>query len=65
VLTTLPETYGNPSLNQLQFNQYGDDCFLSGASIRGFNAGFRMVQPEEQIKNRYAKGKSLTVMAQK
>ena len=66
ILNTKAGSAAGPSANHLRFNKYGDKHFLSGVSIQGFKAGFRMLTLERELKAQVQKEQSSVVfVAQK
>jgi hypothetical protein len=50
IITLTTPGHSGSQLDQLRFNQYGDKCFLSAVSIRGFEAKLRTFKLEEELR---------------
>jgi hypothetical protein len=64
IALTTPGLSGT-ELDQLRFNQYGEKCFLSAVSIRGFEANFKMLKLERELRTRIEKIGSTILVAEK
>jgi hypothetical protein len=64
MISTLPGNNAAPAESHLCFNQYGEKHFLSGVSIRGYNATLKVFKLERELRAQFEKAKSVTLVAQ-
>ena len=65
ILNTQAGTDTIQNSNQLRFNQYGNQQFLSSISIRGFKAGVQMPILEKELRAQMQKEQKAITIAQK
>ena len=64
MLTTWPGVDKNTGTNHLRFNQYGEKYFLSGVTIRGYEATVNLFKLEKELRSQLAKVRSSVTIAQ-